>query len=154
WGPASGAGGLSMPPERKRSIRTAAFALGVVVLLGGVGYLALRPVPAPPIVGMVRTTEIRIEPEVSGRVATLPVAAGDGGAVGTVVAQPSTPEPAAAVEEAEAVVGQAAAARARVYAGVRHEEVDIAAREVDKAQSNLVLAQQQFTRISTLTSHG
>jgi multidrug resistance efflux pump len=103
---------------------------------------------------MVRTTEIKIEPEVSGRIAALPVKAGERVTAGEVVAQLSNPELAAAVAEAAAAVAVAQAARDRVYAGVRQEEVNIAAREVDKAQSDLTLAEQQLQRVSTLASHG
>ena len=36
--------------------------------VAGVAVLALRPAIPPRIIGMVRTTEIKIEPEVSGRI--------------------------------------------------------------------------------------
>ena len=42
-------------------------ALGLVVVAAGVGgYWLSRPEPTPPIVGVVRTTEVRIAPEVGG----------------------------------------------------------------------------------------
>jgi HlyD family secretion protein len=126
----------------------------VLVLAAGIAVLALRPATPPAIIGMVRTTEIKIEPEVSGRIAALPFKAGDRVAAGEVVAELSNPELAAAVTEARAAVAVAQAARDRVYAGVRHERVDMAAREVDKAKANLVLADQQLDRISELASHG
>jgi HlyD family secretion protein len=143
-----------MPPRRRRRVRILVIAVVLTGLLAGVGVLALRPPTPPPIVGMVRTTEIKIEPEVSGRVSALPLRAGDRVAAGAMIAELSNPELAAAVEEAQATVAEASAARARVYAGVRQEEVNIAAGEVDKARADLTLAQQQFARVAALASHG
>jgi multidrug resistance efflux pump len=143
-----------MPPKRRQRVRILVIALVLAGLLVGISVLALRPATPPPIVGMVRTTEVRIEPEVSGRVAALPLRPGDRVTAGTMVAGLSNPELAAAVEEARAAVAEARAARDRVYAGVRQEEVNIAAGEVDKAKADLTLAQQQFARMATLASHG
>ncbi|HVI88296.1 MAG TPA: biotin/lipoyl-binding protein [Dongiaceae bacterium] len=127
---------------------------GLFLLVGAgiVGAVALRPVPPRPIIGMVRATEIKIAPEVSGHIAALPVKADDPVAAGTVVAELSNPELTAAVGEAEAAVVEAKAVRDRVYAGIRQEEVDIAAREIEKANADLTLAQQQFRRISELAA--
>jgi HlyD family secretion protein len=143
-----------MPGERFRRLRKLAIAVVLLALAAAVGVVALRPAPPPPIIGMIRTTEIRIEPEVSGRIAALPFKAGDRVAAGAVVAQLSNPELAAAVAEAEAAVGVAQATRDRVYAGVRQEEVSMAAREVDKTKSDLTLAEQQLRRVSELAAHG
>ena len=141
-------------PSKSRRIRRIVGALVLVAVIGTLGDLALRPAPAPPIVGMVRTTEIKIAPEVSGRIAALPVRAGDHVAAGTVIATLSNPELSASVGEARAAVGQSRAARDHVYAGVRQEEVDIAAREVDKATADLTLAEEQFRRTSAVTGAG
>ena len=47
-------------------------ALGVILVVACVGgYFLLRPIPAAPIVGVVRATEIRLAPEVSGQLATI-----------------------------------------------------------------------------------
>ena len=130
---------------------------GTVVLVAAVvavADLALRPSPAPPIVGMVRTTEIKIAPEVSGHIATIPVKPGDRVAAGDVIATLSNPELSASVGEAQAALGQARAQRAHVYAGVRQEEVDIAAHAVDKATADLTLAEEEFRRTSSVASTG
>jgi HlyD family secretion protein len=139
---------------RAKWLRRLGIAAVLLVLAAGVAVLALRPTIPPRIIGMVRTTEIKIEPEVSGRIAALPFKAGDRVSAGAVVAELSNPELAAAVDEARAAVGVARAARERVYAGVRQEEVNIAAREMDKANADLTLAKQQFARTSDLASHG
>jgi HlyD family secretion protein len=139
---------------RVKLLRRLAIAVVLLALAGGVAMLALRPTIPPPIIGMVRTTEIKIEPEVSGRIAALPFKAGDRVSAGAVVAELSNPELAAAVEEARAAVAVAQATRDRVYAGVRQEEVNIAGQETEKANADLTLAKQQFARISDLASHG
>jgi multidrug resistance efflux pump len=130
--------------------------VGALVLAGAgaVAYLALRPVPPRPIVGMVRATEIKITPEVTGRIAALPFKRGDHVAAGAVVVELSNPELAAAVGEAEAALLEAQAARDRVYAGVRHEEVAIAAQNIEKMRADLALAQKQLARIAKLSADG
>ena len=127
---------------------------GLFLLAGAgiIGAVALRPVPPRPIIGMVRATEIKIAPEVSGHIADLPVKAGEHVAAGTVIAVLSNPELDAAVGEAEAAVLEAKAARDRVYAGIRQEEVDIAAHEIQKANADVTLAQQQYRRVSELAA--
>ena len=140
--------------SRLRVMRRIGGALVLAAVVGTLADLALRPTPAPPIVGMVRTTEIKIAPEVSGHIATLLVKAGDRVAAGDVIATLSNPELSASVGEARAAVGQARAQREHVYAGVRQEEVDIAAREVDKATADLTLAEEQFRRTSSVAGAG
>jgi multidrug resistance efflux pump len=137
-------------------VRALRVAVGVLVLAGAgaVAYLALRPVPPRPIVGMVRATEIKITPEVSGRIASLPFKPGDHLEAGAIVVELTNPELAAAVGEAEATLLEARAARDRVYAGARHEEVDIAAQDIGKARSELALAQKQLARIAKLAGDG
>jgi multidrug resistance efflux pump len=129
---------------------------GILVLAGAgaIATVALRPVPPRPIVGMVRATEVKITPEVSGRIAALRVKHGDRVEAGTVVVDLANPELDAAVGEAEAALLEAKAARDRVYAGVRHEEVGIAAQNIDKVRADLALAQKQFARISKLAADG
>ena len=128
--------------------------LAAIALCGGIGwYLAGGQRAAPPTVGMVRATEIQIAPEVSGRLAAILVKPGDDVRAGDVLARLDNPELAAAVVEAHAAAAEARAARDRVYAGPRQERVDIAGREVQKAEANLTLAQQEYARISVLTSH-
>jgi len=42
-------------------------ALGILLIAAGVGgYFLWRPGPAPAVVGVVRTTEVRVAPEVGG----------------------------------------------------------------------------------------
>ena len=95
---------------------------------------------------MVRTTEIKVAPEVGGHLARVVVVPGQHVNRGDVVALLSNPELFAAVGEARAEVDSAAAARDRVYAGVREEQVEALRREIFKAQAAQTLAHQQFDR--------
>jgi len=113
--------------------------------------LLYRERPAVP-VGMVRTTEIHIAPEVSGRVARIRVAPGQTVHAGDVLVDIANPELVAALVEARAAADEANAARDRVYAGPRQEQVNILAQEVGKARSNVTLAEQQHERVSSLAA--
>lgn len=104
----------------------------------------------PPIPGMVRQTEIRIAPETTGRLASIAVAAGQHVKKGDLLAVLDNPELTAAVGEARAAAASARADRARVYSGVRAEEVAIATQTVHTAEANLLLAQQQYKRAAAL----
>jgi HlyD family secretion protein len=129
------------------------FALAGVLVLAALGVWYLRSVKADrsaAIPGMVRTTEIKLAPEVSGHLARVLVAPGQHVNRGDVVALLSNPELFAAVGEARAEVNRVAAARDRVYAGVREEQVGSLRREIFKAQAAQTLAHQQLDRISLL----
>jgi HlyD family secretion protein len=125
--------------------------LGVVLAAAGVGgYLLSRPEPAAQIVGVVRATEIRLAPEVSGQLANLKVQKGSRVRAGDVVAELSAIELNAAVAQARAALDAARASRNNVYAGVRAEQVAMLAAAIAKAKSRLDYNQQQLTRASTL----
>jgi multidrug resistance efflux pump len=107
-----------------------------------------------PIPGMVRQTEIRVAPEISGRLASIGVRPGQHVRKGEVLAVLDNPDLAASVEEAKAAAASAKADRDHVYAGARREEVAIAAEAVRTAEANLLLAQQQNTRAVALSARG
>jgi HlyD family secretion protein len=125
---------------------------GVLVLVGLGGWYAstLGTAGSLPIPGVVRTTEIKVAPEVSGHLARVLVAPGQHVKSGAPVALLSNPELFAAVGEARAEVDKAASARDRVYAGVRDEEVQSLRREILKAEAAQTLARQELNRISVL----
>jgi multidrug resistance efflux pump len=142
---------------RFRSLRRPALALALLGVAGSAGYWAYReqiagtrPVDSLP--GVVRETEIQIAPEISGRLESLPVTAGQRVKKGDVLAVLSNPALSASLAEAKAAAANALAERTRVYAGVRKEEIDIAGRNVEIAESNLGLAQQQYSRAATLAA--
>jgi HlyD family secretion protein len=133
---------------RSKSIATVAF-----VLAGLAGfYLLWRPEAATPIVGVVRTTEIRTAPEVGGQLAAIKVEPGARVRAGDIVAELSAVELTAAVAQARAQLAAAKASRDNVYAGVRAEQVASLAAEIAKAKARLDYTQAQLTRVSTLAS--
>jgi len=126
-------------------------ALGlIVVAIGAGGYWLSRPEPTPPIVGVVRTTEVRIAPEVGGQLAAIKVHKGDTVRAGDVVAELSAIELNASAGQARAALAAATADRNNVYAGVRAEQVASLAAESAKAKSRLEYAEQQLSRTDTL----
>jgi HlyD family secretion protein len=125
--------------------------LGVLLVAAGVGgYFLWRPGPAPSVVGVVRTTEIRVAPEVGGQLVTINVQKGDHIRAGDVVAQLSAIELSAAVIQARAALDAASAQRDHVYAGTRAEEVASLASAIDKAKSGLDYAQSELARKAQL----
>src|SRR5262245_44291711 len=135
-------------PSRKPARIVALGVIVVVVSLGG--YFLWRPEAAPPIVGVVRTTEVRVAPEVAGQLATIKVQKGASVRTGDVVAELYAEELIASVAQARAALAAAKADRDNVYAGVRAEERAGLAAEITKAKSRLEYAEQQFARTSYL----
>jgi HlyD family secretion protein len=126
-------------------------ALGVVVVAAGAGgYWLSRPEPTQPIVGVVRTTELRIAPEVAGQLTAIKVRKGDRVRAGDIVAELSAIELTASVGQARAALAAATADRNNVYAGVRAEQVASLKAEIAKAKSRLEYAEQQLNRTDTL----
>ncbi|WP_158806846.1 HlyD family secretion protein, partial [Beijerinckia sp. L45] len=126
----------------------------VVLIAGGVfAYLATTRAPeAATRIGVVHETEIHVAPEVGGRLATVLVVAGQHVQKGEPLATLSIPELTASVEEAGATAAKSRADRDNVYAGVRKEQVDQSAENVAIAESNLVLARQQYVRTADLAA--
>jgi HlyD family secretion protein len=126
-------------------------ALGLIVATVGTGgYWLLRPERTPPVVGVVRTTEIRVAPEVAGQLAAIKFQKGKSVRAGDVVAELLAIELAASVEQARAALAAATADRNNVYAGVRAEQIASLAAEIAKAKSRLAYAEQQLARTATL----
>jgi HlyD family secretion protein len=128
--------------------------LAIVAVVAVVGFLAFgtRPAARPPISGMVRQTEIRIAPEITGRLASIAVQAGQPVHKGELLAQLANPELEASLGEAQAALKSAIADRANVYVGVRAEEVAILHRSVETAEANLRFAEQENTRAVALAA--
>jgi multidrug resistance efflux pump len=130
--------------------------LGLAVLILGGAAAAFRfetqSKPEPPLIGVVHETEIRIAPQISARLASIGLKSGQEAHKGEVLAVLSSPEIAAAVEEAKANGESARANLANVMAGVRREEVDAAAQKVAIATANVALANEQFARVSALAA--
>jgi HlyD family secretion protein len=129
------------------------FAVAAVIGAGLAVYrLQAAAEPEPPLIGVVRDTEMRIAPEATGRLKSLSVVVGSSVRAGDTLALLSNPELAAAVEDAKAKAAEAKADRDNVYAGVRKEEIGVAGETVRSAEANLLLAHQQYERSAKLAA--
>lgn len=136
---------------RRRTWLIAALAVAVVAVAI---FLVVIPRPAatPSIAGMVRQTEIRIAPDITGRLASIAVHAGQAVRKGELLAVLSNPELEASLGEAQAALRSAKAERDHVYSGVRAEEVAILHRSVETAEANLLFAEQEDARAVALAA--
>ncbi len=144
-----------MPSNPAQRFHTIAVVTALAAAAGILAFLVLRPgivAQRPP--GIVQPTEVKIAPEISGRLLRFAVEAGQSVRKGNTLAELSNPELEAALVLARAQLGEARAERGRVYAGPRQEEVDARQRDTDMAKANLVYAQQQFGRTSQLAATG
>ncbi|MFL5266825.1 MAG: HlyD family secretion protein [Stellaceae bacterium] len=144
-----------MPSSSGQRFHTIAVIVALAAAASIVAFLVLRPgvvAGRPP--GVVQPTEIKIAPETSGRLLRFAVTRGQSVRKGDTLAELSNPELEAGLVLAQAQLGQARAARDRVYAGPRQEQVDALAQDIDMANANLVYAHQQFSRTSQLAATG
>ena len=131
--------------------RRAAIVAIVLALAAGVLIYAARRSEAPTaIVGVVRSTEVRVEPEVNGQLVSIAVEKGAHVHAGDVLAKLYAVELTAQVDQARAALASATANRNNVYVGVRREQVDSLKAEIAKANARLEYAQAQLTRTTTL----
>jgi HlyD family secretion protein len=134
----------------RTSRRRVAGVLVLAALAIAAAYLVRRPEQPTPIVGVVRTTEIPIAPELGGQLAVIKVRKGERVRAGDVLAELAAPELSAAVGQARAGLAVAVASRDHIYAGVRDEEIAVLAAEIRKAQSRVTYAEAQHARIAQL----
>jgi HlyD family secretion protein len=111
-----------------------------------------RPADANAFFKKAPTTEIRVAPEISGRLARFLVEPGQMVQSGQPVAVLGNPELWAAVGAARAQVDKARSDRDRVYAGVRDEQVQALQREIEKARAAHTQAEQELARKSVLAA--
>jgi HlyD family secretion protein len=144
-----------MPASGRRHVFSIAAGVALVGAAGILLFLVVGSgVAARPAPGLVHSTEIKIAPEISGRVARLTWKPGQRVARGDILVELSNPELSAALVLAKAQLDEARAARNRVYAGIRQEQVGALAREIDTAKANLTYAEQEFVRKSQLAADG
>jgi HlyD family secretion protein len=130
--------------------RAAVVAIALVLVAGVLIYSARRSGSAATIVGVVRATEIRVEPEVNGQLVSIAVEKGAHVHAGDILARLSAVELTAQADQARAALASATANRNNVYAGVRREQVDSLKAAIAKASARLDYVQAQLTRTSTL----
>jgi HlyD family secretion protein len=134
----------------RRTKRAAIVAIALILVAGVLIYSVRRSGSAATIVGVVRATEVRVEPEVDGQLVSIEVAKGAHVQAGDVLARLSAVELTAQADQARAALASAVANRNNVYAGVRREQVDSLKAEIAKANARLEYVQAQLTRTSTL----
>src|SRR6202790_2850287 len=134
----------------RRTKRAAIVATALVLVAGVLIYSVRHSGSAATIVGIVRATEIRVEPEVNGQLVSIAVEKGTQVHAGDVLARLSAVELTAQADQARAALASATANRNNVYAGVRREQVDSLKAAIAKASARLAYVQAQLTRTSTL----
>src|SRR5258708_22930921 len=134
----------------RRAKRAAIVAIALVFVAGVLIYSGRRSESSATIVGVVRSTEVRVEPEVDGQLVSIAVEKGAHVHAGDVLARLSAVELTAQADQARAALASATATRNNVYAGVRREQVDSLKDEIAKAGPRLDYVQAQLTRTSTL----
>jgi HlyD family secretion protein len=133
-----------------RSRLAAIVAIALVLAAGALIYSSRNSGSAATIVGVVRATEVRVEPEVNGQLVSITVKKGTQVRAGDVVATLSAIELTAQADQARAALASATASRNNVYAGVRQEQIASLKAEIAKASARLEYVQAQLTRTSTL----
>ena len=134
----------------RKARRAAIIAIAVVLVGGAVIYSARRAEPPRSIIGVVRSTEVRVEPEVTGQLVSIAVQKGDHVHAGDVLAKLFAVEQTAQLDQARAAQVSATADRNNVYAGVRREQLDSLKAAISKANARLDYVKLQLTRTSTL----
>ncbi|QPF93545.1 HlyD family secretion protein [Bradyrhizobium commune] len=134
------------------TLRPAAFVAIPLALVaaGALLYVMRNSAPPAAIVGVVRSTEVRVEPEVGGQLQSIAVEKGAHVRAGDILAQLSAVELTAQADQARAALASVTANRDNVYAGVRREQVDSLKAAIAKAGARLDFVQAQLTRTSTL----
>jgi HlyD family secretion protein len=130
--------------------RAAIAAIALVLVAGVLIYSTHHSGSASAIVGVVRSTEVRVEPEVNGQLVSIAVEKGAHVQAGDILARLSAVELTAQADQAHAALGSATANRNNVYVGVRREQVDSLKAQIAKASARLEYVQAQLTRTSTL----
>ena len=125
------------------------------LLLVGVGIVFWFAIQPPPLIvqGEVEATRVDLATRVSGRVKTLNVDVGDTAKAGDVVIELESPQLQAGLAAAQAALLVAQADRNRIYS-TRAEVIDARKAELEKAQADVVLAQQIYGRQKQLAESG
>src|ERR1700754_4295616 len=127
----------------RRASRAASVAIALALVAGVLIYSERRSGSPVSIVGVVRATEVRIEPEVNGQLVSIAVKKGAQVRAGDVLARLSAVELTAQADQARAALASATANRDNVYAGVRREQVDSLKAAIAKAKARLDYVQAQ-----------
>jgi len=125
-------------------------AVGLALVAGILLYFERDSEAETPLIGLVRATEIRVEPEVTGQLASIAVEQGAHVHAGDILAKLSAIELSAQVAQARAALAEATASRNNTYAGVRREQIDSLKDEINKGKARLEYSEAQLARATTL----
>lgn len=125
-----------------RNLAWTAIALTAAVVLAGCNRNGAAGPPRAS--GYVEATEVRVAPEVGGRVLEVAVAEGDRVEAGALIARLDTADAEIARRRAEAERNQAAAQLRLLQAGARAEDVRQAKAQVDSAQADVQAAEAEL----------
>src|SRR6202163_565142 len=134
----------------RKARRAVIASIALVLVAGALIYSARHSGSAATIVGVVRATEVRVEPEVNGQLLSMTAEKGARVHAGDVLARLSAVELTAQADQARAALASVIANRNNVYIGVRREQVDSLKAAIAKANARLDYVQAQLTRTSTL----
>ena len=95
----------------RKARRAAIVAIVLVLVAGALIYFGRRSEQATAIVGVVRTTEVRVEPEVAGQLQSIAVEKGATVRAGDILARLSAVELTAQADQARAALASATATR-------------------------------------------
>ena len=127
---------------KRRALTLGATAVALAIYLGACrGGGAESP---PRASGYVEATEVRVSPEVGGRVMELAVDEGARVEVGTVIARLSTTDTELAIRRAQAERDQALAQFRLLQAGARPEEIRQASAQLESAQADVNAAESEL----------
>jgi HlyD family secretion protein len=122
--------------------------IGLALALGALsGAFSCRgdSADAPPRAsGYVEATEVRVSPEVGGRIVELAVEEGDRVEAGALIAKLSTADVDLAIRRAQAERDQAIAQLRLLEAGARPEDIRQAAAQLDSAQADIKAAESEL----------
>src|SRR3954468_6951678 len=136
-----------MRPTARRHIRT--LVIGVLVpVAAAAGCRSKAAGGGQRASGYVEATEVRVAPEVGGRVLDVSVREGDTVAAGAAVARLDTSDVEIALRRAHADRDQAVAQLRLLTAGARAEDIRQASAQADSAQADVQAAQSELANAS------
>jgi len=125
----------------RRRARGALAALAAAALAACTGNGADAPLRAS---GYVEATEVRVAPEVGGRIVEMPVQEGDRVAAGDLIAKLDTADTELAIRRARAERDQAVAQLQLLEAGARREDIRQAEAQLDSARAEIRAAESEL----------
>ncbi len=127
-----------------------AMPLALIAALATAGACRGRAAEAPERAsGYVEATDVRVAPQVGGRLTEVAVSEGDRVKVGALIAKLDTADTELALRRAEADRDQAIAALKLLEAGARAEDIRQAKAQADSAQADVVAAESELQSATT-----